>query len=480
MAEVSIPFADVAIKDWTQERFAPAQTSMLDAGGRRHVVDTGVRLRRGTFRLEARTDGDAKAHETVFEAWHDKLNGDDNQVTILPYAGIYAGTLVSTDAVIMYGFVVDSAAGVGSSVGLVYAPADADLSKVLVAGAPIVIGVHQTTIRAVRRGPANGAATVITVDHLPASQPVLQSALAFDFSALVGGVTLGAAELYRGGLVLALEVNNEVGLYSANIETGAPDLSTLLGAIHPAGMFGHPQDVGGVAALADGRMVVFNASAYPQLCVVSPTGVLQGNLAPGGTATSDYAVRLATGAASPVQEHVNGAAVLGDQVYVVSPTGVVHQFALSELANVRAGAFSSTIGTGAQDYVQAVRVGQIAKLRAVAGMWSGPEGLRILAQASNATWGVRDLALPAATLSGGYGGGAQVGQRAYRGACEINGVMYATAGDRIYKFVPRADSTVRVGRAAVGFDARLLASGVLLGKTRAGVLTATYAFEEIV
>ena len=131
MAATEVP-SRLRMVAWSEERSAPGQTSELTESGRRYIVDTGVRVRRGTVTYAAPISPDVRANEAIFEAWHNSLNGDDNQTTLVPYAGIYGAASATVEVTAQVGWLsIADEAGGGSTVTLTYSPADADLSEVL-------------------------------------------------------------------------------------------------------------------------------------------------------------------------------------------------------------------------------------------------------------------------------------------------------------------------------------------------------------
>ena len=484
MPETSIPWEHVAVKRWGQERSAPGQESVMDVSGRRFVVDTGVRVRRGTVQLDCRTDGDVAAHQAAFEAWHNSLDGVDNQIEVVPYAGKFEADLVVSPFRLQFSAIADVASG-GSRVTAAVAGANNAANRALFArvfrpGAVVIVGGRRTTIAAVETALADGQATVVftTADRLVAGSAVSETALPFDYSAYVGTTSLGAAEAGGARLVVAIlpPTATSVALAYVDAVSGAPLLNDQLGSLatSPAGLFSHPNQVGGIAALADGAFLVVQNKNYPAMAILGADGQMERI---DGTVS---AVRLATAAASPVREPQLGAAVYGAFVYVVGYTGRFRRISLANLRNPHAGAFSATIATGPQNYVLVEALGQLANTRAVLGMWTATSGLRVLRQLSDSRrWFVSAIdlsAAPAVTATDVY----EVTARSFRGSTEIGAVLYALAGDRVYRYSRRPDVSVVVGADAAAVRANLLAAGVELGATAEGVMSAVYGWEEIV
>ena len=498
MAEVVIPFDDVAVKVYSNERSAPGQQSLFDASGRRYIVDTGVRVRRGTVRIDARTDGDASAHEQVFQSFHDSLNGDDNQADLTPYAGRYVGgagqAILPTGTSFTFTSIADIVGG-GSRVTLAFTGANnranrAEVAKVIVVGAPIVVGGQRAVILAVEQPLSAGVSTVVftTRERLTAGAPVEETRLAFEWDTYegAGGNSIGAMENAGGRLVVPAIPPGQGqiagALYFVNVDTGQPDLGSPAGRIAWSGQqpFRTMAEVGGIAFLPDGRYVVFERINYPEFVIVSAQGTLETVLRPSGVTGRNAVLRMATGPSAPVRDAVVGASAIGGNVYVIGVTGALSRIQIANLTNVQQGTFSSTIATGSQYYVQTQAFQSLSNTRQCAGMWTGPTGLRVLRQlTSPRQWVVTDLdigSLPAVTGTDRY---VLTNNRPFTGSAEVGDVLYAYANNGIYKYTQRSAS-VEAGADASSLRVNLLASGVELSMRAGGVMSATYAWEEIV
>ena len=467
---------------WSEERAAPGQTSLIAESGRRYIVDTGVRVRRGTVTYAAPISPDVRANEAIFEAWHNSLNGDDNQTTLVPYAGIYSGEGATVDVAAQVGWLsIADASPTGSTVVLTYSPTNADLSEVVVPGAFINILDRRTTIQSVTSAPSGGSATVVTLDRLPAQGRTNETELSYDWSTFGGATGMGAAEAAGGRLVVPVQggtVTNPI-LAFADINTGTPDLTSPVGSLADAQgntWFFTEHSVGGLAALPDGSYVAVNAFPPALLVVVGANGQLTQGL--GVTFTSRTAALIATSATAVVPGNNKGAAFLAGNIYIVDNQGRVNSIA-------RSGLFSPAdytgTGSGARfnlDYIRATPVGRIPNTLQVAGMWTAGGQLRVLRRVA-AGWQVDSLVISGGTITPTtvY----RPTTRPFTGGTEIGGALYAPANNRIYRYTFPASTTVGLGAAASTVRANILASGVQLrreGQSRH--LVATYPWEEII
>ena len=328
MAATTIPLSAVKVTVHEQGRFAPGQTSEIVESGARYFVDTGVRMRRGTVTLQARRDRTPHANEETFQTWHDNLNGDDNQTSLVPYAGRYAtpGSTEEVTATIMWTSIADEAGG-GSTVVLSYAPADADLSSVIVVGARLTILGRQSTISSVTTAPASGTATVVVTPRLPAQSQVNETQLAFDFTPRTAAFGMGAVESVAGELIVP--VNDASGapiLARADVATGTPDLTTPVGTLRDAAgatWFPTPHGVSGIAYLNDGRYLVVNAFANTLAVIVGANGQLVTGLH--ATRTTETAQLMATSSSAVIPGTNAGAALLGGYVYLIDTLGRINR-----------------------------------------------------------------------------------------------------------------------------------------------------------
>ena len=480
MAATVVP-SQLRMVAWSEERSAPGQTSELTESGRRYIVDTGVRVRRGTVTYAAPIHPDVRANEATFEAWHNSLNGDDNQTTLVPYAGIYGGESASVEVTAQVGWLSIADATPGSTVVLTYSPTDADLSAVLVPGAFMTILGRRTTIQSVTSAPSGGSATVVTADRLPAQSRTNETQLDYDWSTFGGATGMGAAEAAGGRLVVPVQGGTVTrpSLVFADINTGTPDLTTPVGTLADAQgntWFFTEHAVSGIAALPDGSYFVVNAFQPTLFVVVGVNGQLTTGL--GVTNSAASAALIATSATAVVPGSNKGAAFLGGNIYVVDNSGRVNSIA-------RSGLFSPAdfTGTGSNirfnlDYIQATPVGRIPNTLQVAGMWVAGGQLRVLRRVT-AGWQVDSLVISGGTITPTtvY----RPTTRPFTGGAEIGGALYAPANNRIYRYTFPASTTVELGAAATSVRANILATGVQLrreGQTRH--LVATYPWEEII
>ena len=485
MAETTIPYNAVDMVAWSEETLSPGQTSEITQSGRRYIVDTGVRVRRGTVTFAA-LESAGDVNEAAFLAWHRSLRGDDNQVSLQPVKGKYAtpGSTEVVTAAITWSSIADEALG-GSTVVLGYTPADADLTSVLIVGARLTILGRQVEITSVTTAPASGAATVVVTPRLPAQTPINETQLTFDYTPRTAAFGMGAVEAVAGELIVP--VNDAAGapiLARADVATGTPDLTTPVGTLRDAGgatWFPTPHGVSGIAYLNDGRYFVSNAFANTVAVIVGANGQLVTGQDSDPARSFETALLIATSSSAVIPGSNAGAALLGGYVYVIDTLGRINRVALANLTNPQAGAFTGIGARGSLDYMQAEPVGRIAgnNTTDVAGMWTSPSGLTVLRQITGGAWRVSDLAIAGSvvTPTDRYA----PTTRPFRGGTEIARTLYASANNRINRYTVAPSLTVDAGLAATSIRVNLLASGVQLQKQgSSATMTATYPWEEIV
>ena len=340
---------------------------------------------------------------------------------------------------------------------------------------------RRVTIMSVSSAPSAGSATVVTRERLPAQSRVNESQLSFDWTPFGGGTGMGGAEEVGGRLVVPISggtVTNP-SLVFADINTGAPDLTTPIGTLtDPNGDTWFPTEhaVGGIAYLQDGSYFVINAFPPTLFVVVGANGRLTPGL--GVTDSARDAALIATSPTAVVPGSPKGAAFLGGSVYIVDNLGRVNSITRGDLFNPL-----DYTGTGGSirfrlDYIRATPRGRIPNTLQVAGMWESGGQLRVLRRVT-AGWQVDAL-----TISGGTITATTINRpttRPFTGGTEIGGALYAPANNRIYRYTVPASTDVELGAAATVVRANILATGVQLrreGQTRH--LTATYPWEEII
>ena len=484
MAAVTIP-PQLKMVSWSEEQAAPGQTSSIGESGRRYIVDTGVRVRKGTVTYATKIAAGANplANDAAFEAWHNALNGDDNQVDLVPYGGLYSGEASSVDvtAQIAWSSIADDSSG-GSAVALTYSPTGADLSSVLVAGAPMHLLGRRVEISSVSSVPSAGNATVVVRERLPAQGRVNEVQLAYDWSSHGGAYGMGAAEGLSGRLVVPLVDGTKRELVFVDLNTGAPDLTNPVGSLKGVSdWFVTQHSVGGIAYMPDGRYFVATAFANPVFVVVGTDGRLVSGLGR-GTDSALLAQNATTAIANRAQDRVEGAAFLNNKVYVVSRTGRLYSIDQGNLFNTQTFTAALT-GRGNLDFAQVTVVGRIPDTAEVAGMWASGGRLYVLRKVI-ANWEVAEVSLSGGSVS--VSKLHALPNRVFTGGSEVGGVVYAPSGsitepNRIYRYVFPTDTAVLLGSAATTLRANLLASDVQLRREGSTApLMATYAWEEII
>ena len=445
-------------------------------------MDTGVRVRKGTvtYATKLAVGSNPLANDALFEAWHNALNGDDNQVDLVPYGGLYSGEASSVDvtAQVSWTSIADDSSG-GSVVALTYSPTSADLSSALVAGAPMHLLARRVEISSVSSAPSAGSAVVVTRERLPAQSRTNETQLAYSWASHGGAYGMGAAEAHSGRLVVPLVDGVNRKLVTVDLNTGVPDLANPVGSLKGVSdWFVTLHSVAGIAYLPDGRYFVATAFNAPTFVVVGTDGNLVSGWGSGGT--GDDAL-LATDATTPIgakeTDRLEGAAFLGGNVYLVTRTGRLYSVALNNLFDTQA--FTGTVSHRPNVYVRVSVVGRIPDVAEVAGMWVSSGRLRVLRKVL-ANWEVAEVGLSGGSVSVTKLHGLPT--HAFTGGAEVGGVVYAPATDNhIYRYSFPVSTEVLLGSAATTLRANLLASGVQLRREGSTApLMATYAWEEII
>ena len=272
---------------------------------------------------------------------------------------------------------------------------------------------------------------------------------------------MGAVEAVGGRLIVPVEsATVPAQLVYASTATGAPDLTAPIGSLrHSDGntWFFDESGFGGVAALGDGRYVVCHT--FQSLFVIlGADGQLVDPLSTTPGAANPGAL-FATSSSAIIPGRNAGATVLGSNLWLVDRNGRVHTVSVGNLTNIQQGAFS-TVLTGPRrtlDWVQASPAGRIAGAGYVAGLWTAPDGVRVLWRRGTAHWQVSRLTSSGGTLT--VTDLYRPTTRPFRGATEIGGVLYASANNRIYRYTTARDTTVQLGVATASIEVNILARG---------------------
>ncbi len=111
MAETVLPLSAAKIVTYRTRTEVVGQQSVVGEDGRRHFGGGAVRRVVGVVELQVRTDGDQLANEKAFRDWHESLSGNDNQTSLVPFAGRYGSDV--RDEVLSYDW-----SAIGGSLGL--------------------------------------------------------------------------------------------------------------------------------------------------------------------------------------------------------------------------------------------------------------------------------------------------------------------------------------------------------------------------
>lgn len=484
-----IPFDNVFIVAMEVATDFPGSADLIGEDGRRHFAKSGVERRRGTVTLAPRRDvgltkAQILANEARFEAFHQSLRGNDNQVSLPLYGGYYSETTSSTTAVVVWGSIADDDDSGGSLVTGTYTPTDANLTDVLKAGTSVRIAGIVTSL--FENGTAsNGTITFKTIDRITAQSQVRSVDLTFDWTPYGGVDGLGASEAFGDRLAAPVSGSGiSSSLVAVDTDTGAPDLTSPIGSlVNSDGTTWFPQEpsVAAIAYLNDGRYFVVNNTRQPIFVVLNANGQLQQGQR-GTEHAIETAANIATNSTTPVPGPIGGADFVGSLVMMVTRSGQFYSMPVANLLSTVKGAFTFGGGRSNLWYVQATQLGNIANTAEIRGMWRGPSNrIRVLRRATGGTaWTVEEL--PAVVPSSGsitttvlY----SVPTKPYRGAAEIGNVLFASAANRLSRNTVVTDRSVSFGSAVFNVEANLLAEGILFPKNSPNAIPKiTYAWEE--